>query len=104
MNEQATWLPHSEKVDILMSKSMSSYGPMVRIRRVDGRTLEVPRSELLMSTDAELILQLQLILMANNPARNPAYFSTVRNLLKRGAPLHLITQKKVLEGQQLQIF
>jgi hypothetical protein len=104
MIEQATWLPQSEKVDILISKNLSPYGPMVRIRRGDGRTLEVPRSELLMSADAELILQLKLILMANNPARNPAYFSTVRDLLKRGAPLHLITEKQVLEGQQLQIF
>ncbi|WP_240420301.1 hypothetical protein [Paenibacillus periandrae] len=104
MIEQATWLPQSEKVDILFVKTMSPFGPIVKIRRADDRTLEVPRSELLMSTDAELILQLQLILMANNPARNPAYFSTVRDLLKRGAPLHLITKKKALEGQQLQIF
>lgn len=52
MIEQATWLPHSEKVDILYCKAMSPYGPMVKIRWADERTFEVPRSELLMSTDA----------------------------------------------------
>jgi hypothetical protein len=92
MGEKATWLPHSEEVEIVLNRDKAPYGPQVMIRRADGTTLSIPRHEVLMSKDDEMILQLQQILLAKNPARNPAYFSTVKNLLSSGAPLSLVNK------------
>ncbi|RUS44912.1 hypothetical protein [Cohnella sp. AR92] len=104
MSQQATWLPHSEPVDIIRCIEKAPYGPMVKIRRADGQTMEVNRHEVLMTEDEDLILQLKTILQANCPQRNPAYFSTVKNLLKTGAPLSLATKKAAPAGKQLQMF
>lgn len=76
------------------SSECSPFRSTVKIRRADGSSLDVPRSQVLMDDDEDLIQQLKLILMANNPARDPAYFSTVKNLLRRGAPLQLVAQKR----------
>ncbi|SDO18139.1 hypothetical protein SAMN04487897_109127 [Paenibacillus sp. yr247] len=103
MCEHATWLPQSERVDVIQQKE-ARFGPTVKIRRADGSSLDVPRSQVLMNDDADLIQQLQHILMANNPARDPAYFSTVKNLLRRGAPLQLVAKRTAPTGQQLKIF
>ncbi|RJG21374.1 hypothetical protein [Paenibacillus thiaminolyticus] len=86
MMRKARWLKEDKDVIILSEDSKSLYSPQVRIR--DGiNVYYVPRKELLYLEDEELLERLKEMLILKNPSKHPQYFSTVKQLLRSGAPM-----------------
>jgi len=93
MDVHANYIVLNEVVQVI-SLQKDSYGVTHgQIKHYDGRTLNVPRHQLLFESDHEMLSELAGILHSmKNPSRNKRFFEITRELILNESPLSLLKE------------
>lgn len=93
MEVYAKYIILNEVVQVILLQK-DGYGvTQGQIKHYDGRTLLVPRHQLLFDSDHEMLCELAGIIHSmKNPAKNRRFFELTRELIKKQSPLSVLKQ------------
>src|ERR1700738_4745314 len=105
MIARATWISRNEEVALVNAKLNFRNGQYMdehfTARSKEGRLVSIPRGDILLDEEKQLIDELVSILRRYpNPARSERYSTILKVLMKQGAPFYQPLKKRMTEPQE----